>query len=69
MNNDTAYVTIKDRIATVILNNPSEGNIIDEGMASTLNAIFIKLNEDENIAVVVISATGPVFSIGRTQIS
>ena len=69
MNNDTAYVTIKDRIATVILNNPSEGNIIDEGMASTLNAIFIKLNEDENIAVVVISATGPVFSIGRTQIN
>ena len=69
MNNDTAYVTIKDRIATVILNNPSEGNIIDEGMASTLNAIFIKLNEDENIAVVVISATGPVFSTGRTQIS
>ena len=69
MNNNKAYVTIKDKIATVVLNNPSEMNIIDEDMASKLNGILEQLHEDESISVMVISATGSVFSSGRTSIS
>ena len=69
MNNNTTYLSIKDQIATVVLNNPSRKNVIDQNMAGNLNAIFHQLNENEHISVVVITSTAPVFSTGRTSIN
>lgn len=67
MNYDS-YVRIKvgvaDRIATVALNNPEKMNAVDERMHAELARIFIDLNDDADVDIIVLTGAGRAFCAG-----
>lgn len=56
-------VDISDRIATVTLNNPPS-NLLNESVLKELDQVFGKLEADEAVRVVILTATGRFFSPG-----
>lgn len=57
-------VTCVDRIATVTMSRPEKLNAVDKRMHEELARIFIDLNEDPQIDVVVLTGAGRAFSSG-----
>lgn len=57
-------IQISDRIATVTMNQPEKLNAVDERMHAELARIFIDLNNDPDIDVVVLTGAGRAFSSG-----
>lgn len=60
----TLIVEVVDRIATVTMNRPEKLNATDERMHEELARIFIDLNEDPDVDVVVLTGAGRAFSSG-----
>ena len=57
--------TIDDRgVATVTLNNPEKHNAFDDVMISELTQIFKTLNNNADVRVMILAATGKSFSAG-----
>ena len=54
----------KDHIGYLTLNRPQEGNAIDRALADELVEECARINEEEEIRVVVITGSGEVFSSG-----
>ena len=63
-NYSTMIVQISDRIATVTMNRPEKLNAVDERMHEELAQIFIDLNNDPDIDVVILTGAGRAFSSG-----
>jgi len=57
-------VDVAGRIATVTMNRPDKLNAVDEAMHEELARIFIDLNEDQDIDIVVLTGAGRAFSSG-----
>jgi enoyl-CoA hydratase len=60
----TLIVEVVDRIATVTMNRPEKLNATDERMHEELSRIFIDLNEDPDVDVIVLTGAGRAFSSG-----
>jgi len=56
--------TEKDNIAEVILNRPEKMNSLDEVLIEELTRLFIKISDNDNIHVVVLSGAGGNFCSG-----
>ena len=57
-------VRIANRLATVVLNRPDTLNAVDEAMHAELARIFVDLNEDPQVDVVILTGAGRAFSSG-----
>lgn len=65
MNADHVLCSIDPRgIATVTLNNPDKHNVFDDVIISKLNEIFLALDGQANVRVVILAAAGKSFSAG-----
>lgn len=68
MNNYSAYkdivVTIDKRIATLTLNRPEKLNAVDARLHTELSRIFLEVNTDPEIDVIIITGAGRAFSAG-----
>jgi len=60
----TMIVQLAERIATVTMNRPEKLNAVDERMHEELARIFIDLNGDPDIDVVILTGAGRAFSSG-----
>ena len=56
--------TFEKRIATIVMNRPDTLNAVDEGMHAELAHIFIDLNEDPEVDVIILTGAGRAFSSG-----
>ncbi len=54
----------KDLIGIITLNRPKQNNTFNVSLATELNETLMKMDEDENVRVVVIKANGRNFSTG-----
>ena len=63
-NYSNLVVQISDRIATVTMNRPDKLNAVDERMHGELAQIFIDLNNDPDIDIVILTGAGRAFSSG-----
>ncbi len=61
---ETISYSLKDRVATVILDRPEVHNAFNEVMIAELTEIFKKVSEDESVRVVVLTGNGKSFSAG-----
>ena len=52
-------------VAVVVLNRPDAGNCVGELMAAELREAFDQLAARNDVRVVILTGTGPVFSVGR----
>jgi enoyl-CoA hydratase/carnithine racemase len=52
-------------VAVLTLNNPARRNSLSEAMLDALHGHLAAIREDRSVRVVVIAATGPVFSAGH----
>lgn len=55
---------IKDKIGFIILDRPEKRNALNHEVISGLEEAFTQLQEDENVKVIVLKATGKVFCAG-----
>ncbi|MDA1127917.1 MAG: enoyl-CoA hydratase/isomerase family protein [Chloroflexi bacterium] len=55
-----------DAVATVTLNRPANGNRIDDEMALSIRDICAQIAEDDKLRLVVLTATGNVFSVNAS---
>jgi len=62
--NDTVLVTTGGGIARVTLNRPDARNALNLPMCHALLDTFRKLENDEDVRVVIVSGSGPVFCAG-----
>jgi enoyl-CoA hydratase len=53
-----------DRVATVTLNRPDKLNAVDAGMHEELARIFVDLNNDSEVDIIVLTGAGRAFSSG-----
>lgn len=60
----TLTIATTSRIATVTMNRPEKLNAVDEKMHEELSRIFIDLNNDPDIDIVVLTGAGRAFSSG-----
>ena len=60
----TLTVETADRIATVTFRRPDKLNAVDAQMHTELSRIFVDLNEDRDVDVVVLTGSGRAFSAG-----
>jgi methylglutaconyl-CoA hydratase len=61
---DVVLYSIADRIATIKLNRPDKRNALNPEVVSKLTDYFIKASEDEDVKLIILSATGSTFSAG-----
>ncbi|MCA1005628.1 enoyl-CoA hydratase [Rhodococcus hoagii] len=61
----TTHVDGATGIARLVLNRPEQRNPLSTSMMRSVTATLRKLGDDESVRVVVLSATGPVFSAGH----
>lgn len=57
-------VDVLDRIATVTFRRPEKLNAVDAALHTELSRIFIDLNEDPGVDVVILTGAGRAFSAG-----
>jgi enoyl-CoA hydratase/carnithine racemase len=64
---DTAWVlcSVEDRIATVTLNRPEKRNALSLALMRELTATLREIGADRDVAVVILTGNGPVFSAGH----
>jgi len=55
---------LRDRYALVRLNRPAQLNRISEEMLTALESVFLDLNNDSKVVVVILTGTSGVFSAG-----
>ena len=60
----TASLEIAGRVASITLNRPEAGNLIDFGLAYTLADLAREVRQDDDVWVVVVKAEGPDFCLG-----
>lgn len=58
----------KDHIGYITLDRPGEGNAINRALADELADVCARINEDDEIRVVVITGSGEVFSSGNQAV-
>ena len=56
---------LSDCILRIILNNPSQQNVLSEEMMTNIQSVFDKSYNDKSIRVIIISAEGKTFSAGH----
>ena len=56
---------LSDCILRIILNNPSQQNVLSEEMMTNIQSAFDKSYNDKSIRVIIISAEGKTFSAGH----
>jgi enoyl-CoA hydratase/carnithine racemase len=61
---DSVLVQCSDGVAHVVLNRPQSRNALDLGMCHELRAVFERLDADDDVRVVLLSAAGPAFCAG-----
>jgi enoyl-CoA hydratase len=60
------YETLDDgRIARIMLNRPETRNAQNRGMLVELNDAFLRAEADDEVRVVILGGTGPMFSAGH----
>ena len=64
MNYKALTFELSNRIATITLNRPDRLNAINEEMRDDFNRLFIELQTNDQIGVVIITGTGRAFSAG-----
>lgn len=57
-------VEVANRVATLTLNRPDEGNAVDDAMHSELTRIFTAVRADERVLAVVLTGAGEQFCAG-----
>ncbi len=57
-------VEVDDRIATVTMNRPDKLNVANAALHTELSTIFVDLQRDRNVDVVVVTGAGRAFSAG-----
>lgn len=57
-------VEVVDRVATVTLNNPTKLNAVDAPLHTELSTIFVDLQRDPSVDVVILTGSGRAFSAG-----
>jgi methylglutaconyl-CoA hydratase len=55
---------IKDRVAYITLNRPEKRNALNREVVDLLSSAFIRAGEDSEAKIIVLKATGEVFSAG-----
>lgn len=64
MNFEKIEYSVKDNIASIVLNSPKNLNAFDEAMIDEILEVLEKSDKDENVKVVVLSGQGKGFSAG-----
>ena len=60
------YETLDDgRIARIMLNRPETRNAQNRGMLVELDDAFLEAEADDEVRVVILGGTGPMFSAGH----
>ena len=54
-------------LATVTLDSPDSGNLVDAAMAEGLRDVCRAIAQDDSVCLVVITGNGGVFSVGRSK--
>ena len=57
--------TLDSAVATIALNRPADGNLINERMAAELRELAREISFTDSVRVVILTGAGPVFSTGR----
>ena len=57
--------SVDEGLATVVLNRPESGNLVDEEVAAELREVASEIAADSGARVVILTGNGPVFSTGR----
>jgi enoyl-CoA hydratase len=61
------YETLDEgRIVRILLNRPDARNAQHRGMLVELNEAFLRAEADDEVRVVILGGTGPMFSSGQT---
>lgn len=61
---DTAYLTISDGLATVVMNRPDRRNAFTSQMVTDLTDLFQRLVDDPDVRCIVLTGEGAAFSAG-----
>ena len=61
---DAVIYEKKDGVAHLVLNRPQAGNAVNEQLAQDLAEACQRVNQDEQVVVVIISGAGPSFCVG-----
>ena len=61
---DVVLVEVSDRIGTVTLNRPEARNALNTDVRRALPAAMVRLEQDENVDVVIVTGTDPAFCAG-----
>lgn len=56
--------TVRDRVATITLNNPAAKNSMSDAMAPALRKLYQECSDDPTIGAVIITGAGGMFSAG-----
>lgn len=57
-------VKVKDRIAYITLNRPEKRNALSHDLVDELKVVFARVEEDDQVKVVILNANGEAFSAG-----
>jgi len=69
MPGDTVLYTKKEHIAFITLNRPEQGNIINQQLAQQMEEICSRVNQDDDIYVVVITGAGEKVFCGGSEVN
>ena len=59
----------QDKIAWVSINRPKKLNALNQAVLAELNSLFLALNEDENVRVIVLTGSGEKAFVAGADIS
>ena len=62
----TLALTVKDGIATLLINRPEVRNALDSNTIEQLAATVISIGLDPKVKAIILGGTGKVFHLGRT---
>jgi len=69
MPGDTVLYTKKEHIAFITLNRPEQGNTINQQLAQQMEEICSRVNQDDDIYVVVITGAGDKVFCGGSEVN
>jgi len=64
MTSPLVLYSVADRIATICLNRPEKRNAFNPELVSSLTEALLMAADDEEVKVIILKATGHVFSAG-----